>query len=273
MTESSGEPLPELPTGITDSQVTAHPDRRRWRWRLCLALVLIVIGGGLAVWKGPVLGLLGIDEQGPEVYALVYVGIIERTERDYDTYRRSQAQLVKSRRVLNAVLRQPEVAELDIVKQQEDPASWLEENLQVDFLDNRDFLRIGMSNGDLKDMQILVEAVTRIYLQESDDRDRAQIYERLSTSKDEFEQRRKTLKEWLEYFKSTDPGNAALMQQALPPLRAGCKQMESANGPSDLQVEIEWVERHLQDIQREMELLEQAPPLAVLLEVKVAKSK
>ena len=60
------------------------------------------------------------------------IGPTLESRTDFGTYRQSQATLMKSRLVLNAVLTRPEVARLGIVRDQADPVEWLEKQLVVD---------------------------------------------------------------------------------------------------------------------------------------------
>ena len=50
---------------------------------------------------------------------------------DAGAFRQTQVALLKSRLVLNAALRQGKVAELPIVREQEEPVAWLEKELKA----------------------------------------------------------------------------------------------------------------------------------------------
>src|SRR5690349_745709 len=54
-------------------------------------------------------------------------------EADFDAYRCTHVSLVRSRLVLLAALRQPNVAALSIVQETTDPVAWLEKELRVGF--------------------------------------------------------------------------------------------------------------------------------------------
>src|SRR5262249_49341180 len=89
-------------------------------------------------------------------------------ESDFDTFRRTQATLVKSRLVLNAALKMPAVVQLPAIKRQPNPLAWLEKSLQVDFPNNGEILRIGLTGPAPEELVPVVDAVAGAYLQQID---------------------------------------------------------------------------------------------------------
>src|SRR4051794_38059850 len=96
--------------------------RRRFPPWLCLLAAFAAgsaAGVGAAVWYARARAA-----EGPEVYALLLLNadkkgkLFEHPEEvgDFDEFRRTQAELLKSRLVLTAALRQPGVAELKCLK-------------------------------------------------------------------------------------------------------------------------------------------------------------
>jgi succinoglycan biosynthesis transport protein ExoP len=109
---------------------------------------------------------------------------------DYPTYQRNQLTYIKSRLVLTAALRSPEVARLRLDHQVADPLPWLEEKIQVRF--DGEILHISMDGADPDEVAILVNAVTDAYLKEvvyieTDDRRRR--FERLKQVYGDFQSR------------------------------------------------------------------------------------
>jgi hypothetical protein len=92
--------------------------------------------------------------------------------------------LVKSRLVINAALNQPEVAKLAVIKEQPDPAEWLESRIHADFSVAPEIMRIFITGDDPDELRVLVKAVTTAYLQEIINRDRYQTFERLNQLKE-----------------------------------------------------------------------------------------
>src|SRR5262249_10503754 len=101
------------------------------------------------------------------------------SDSDYETYRQTQAVLVKSRLVLNAALRNPKVANLPLLLQQKDPVAWLKDAIQVDFLDKTEIMRISIAGKPSEELATLVTAVTDAYLQEIVNKEQTQRLLRL----------------------------------------------------------------------------------------------
>jgi hypothetical protein len=53
------------------------------------------------------------------------------TEEEFDAYRKTQVQLIKSPFVLTAALRRPEISKLEAVRNKDDQVGWLQERIQV----------------------------------------------------------------------------------------------------------------------------------------------
>jgi succinoglycan biosynthesis transport protein ExoP len=90
---------------------------------------------------------------------------------NFDLYRQSQIALVKSRLVLMAALRKPEVRELSMIRElekrgQDEAIDWLERQIKVDFSVGPEILKISL-DGDLPEEQkTLVAAIENAYLKE-----------------------------------------------------------------------------------------------------------
>jgi polysaccharide biosynthesis transport protein len=94
-----------------------------------------------------------------------------------------QIALLKSRLILNGALKAPEVANLPTVKQQKDPAEWLEQRLKVDAVKRTGILRIAVTGGDVQEQALLANAVAEAYLQEIVDREQRKRQARLDQLK------------------------------------------------------------------------------------------
>jgi hypothetical protein len=141
------------------------------------------------------------------------------TEREeYESYRQTQAALVKSRIVLNQALRDPKVANLKMIRQHPlDPAEWLEGQLQVDYSAGPDILTISLSGNDGDELKAIVEAVTQAYLDEMVDMDRKRRNDQAEELRkiqkkyqDLVEAKRKTLNEFLNNAQGNDAGELEL---------------------------------------------------------------
>ncbi len=147
--------------------------KRRW-------LPAAVLGSLLA---GLVVTLLWVLQPAPKQVArsLLYVSARDpfilaprNDDLSFDMFKSSQAYLVKSRPVLTAALKEKEpepVAKLSLIQEQTDPIQWLEKEIQVDFAVSPETMRISMRGDNAREMLIIVNAVTKVYLNEYGDKD------------------------------------------------------------------------------------------------------
>ena len=88
------------------------------------------------------------------------------TPGEIETYRKTQAALVRSEFVANAALRDPKLRELEVVRERADPAVWLAEHLTADYGENSSVLRIGVTGVPPRDAALLANAVAGAFLNE-----------------------------------------------------------------------------------------------------------
>jgi len=140
--------------------------RRRWLLAICLGLL---VGGvaGVVAWYWAVaysytaVSVVRVDSQKPKIAFDLLDG-----RNDFSTYQRGQAAYIKSRAVLFPVLEEPEVAQLQEVKEQGDAAQWLESQVAVDFTMGPELLRISMSGKDQRTVNTIVQAIQKVYLRQ-----------------------------------------------------------------------------------------------------------
>jgi capsular exopolysaccharide synthesis family protein len=140
--------------------------RRRWLPAVALGLALGV-AAAVGVWFLP-----GISRTG--AYSLVRVAArpttlvynAGETEADFEKYQKTQAALVRHHDVLDAVLRDPRVADLAVLPAPAQRADWLERDLAVDFLLGPEVMRIKLLGEKTADLTEVINAVTREYLNE-----------------------------------------------------------------------------------------------------------
>lgn len=80
--------------------------------------------------------------------------------------RDTEIALVKSRFVLSEALRKPGVSQLECLREEEDPLTWLKRRVEVRFLDNTEIMEIAVSGDDPSQLLALVNAVKDAYVQE-----------------------------------------------------------------------------------------------------------
>jgi polysaccharide biosynthesis transport protein len=142
--------------------------RRRWLLITVLGIIVAAIAGA-SVWFFLPLGsqtamrTLYIASVAPAV-------AFESREKttDFNTFKQTQVSLVRSRLVLNVALRSPKVANLRILETVPDHVEWLEREVRVNFGSSPEILQISMQGSveEMKELSLLVDAVTAAYLKE-----------------------------------------------------------------------------------------------------------
>lgn len=95
------------------------------------------------------------------------LGGINDGRNDFQTYMKTQAGRLKSRDVLMKALGQDQVRNLGLIKRQPDTLStltWIDENLKVDIQDQSELLTVSLTGEEPAELVILVNALTRSYL-------------------------------------------------------------------------------------------------------------
>jgi capsular exopolysaccharide synthesis family protein len=156
--------------------------RRRWALAVLLGLSMLALAGGAAWVTVPeqhtAETLLRVEATQPKLLFGSSEGV-----NNFLNYQKAQAALVKSRLVLNAALRQPQVAELALVRAQDNPVEWLEKHLQADYKLAPEILRISLSGQRPQELKALVDAIRSAYLQEIVDKERNENQARLERLK------------------------------------------------------------------------------------------
>ncbi len=166
---------------------------------------------------------------------------------DFAAYQRTQATLLKSRAVLQAALRQPQVAELNEVHGQTDPASWLGSSLVIDSTLGPEILRVSLSGENPQALPVLVNGVVQAYLQEVVNGEQVkqqarveQLMDNYRRFEDTLRRKRATLKELETSLGVEDPQTVALRyQSALQQLSVAQKERLQAHlGLKNAQAEL-----------------------------------
>jgi succinoglycan biosynthesis transport protein ExoP len=108
-------------------------------------------------------------------------------------YFQNQLALIRSRLVLNAALRQPDVAKLPRVRQQTDPVEWLSKQIQASF--EGDLFRISVRGDNPKELAILANALTEAYFREVVDAERTERLDRFNKLKEIYTKYQDTLQD------------------------------------------------------------------------------
>ncbi len=140
---------------------------QRWGNVLITAGALLLVAAALAWFLLPVRY---------EAFALVQMSgtqpsVLDEEERvdkeAFDRFKRTQEQLVLSNPVLHSVLRDPGISRLETIEaHEEDPASWLRDELTVEYPGNAELMRISMYGTRPGDTVKIVNAVVDSYIEE-----------------------------------------------------------------------------------------------------------
>ena len=193
--------------------------RKRWALALGLGVVsAIVVGVVLVVVVPPVKytsrSLIKVSMRPPKV-----IFDTQDVYPDYKTLQLTQTQLIKSRVVLEPALRDPKVANLAIIKAQDDPAEWLEKHIEVTFPSGSELLTVGMTSANSEELKPIVDAVVTAYLEtvvEAEHKARMARLEKLrgmlSRKQEELKSKRKSIRALADVTGSDDKPTLVLKQ-------------------------------------------------------------
>lgn len=103
---------------------------------------------------------------------------------DFASYLKTQTGVLRSHFVLTAALRDPEVAALPLLKAQEDPIRYLEEELQIDSSDGSELIKPKLSGDDPRAIALIVNAIHDAYFSEVVEAERKRKQARLKQIED-----------------------------------------------------------------------------------------
>jgi succinoglycan biosynthesis transport protein ExoP len=169
---AGGDPL----AGGLDYRRVWHAFRRRWIPATVVALTLGSIAGALTFLFLPrgyeaVAWLRVRDKSG------MFGAGMGRDNAEYESYRKTQVQLIKSPLVLMAAMRRPGVNALESLKDEDDKVGWLVRNIQVSAPMESEVLQVRLRGENPREITDLVNAVTNAYLTDVVNKEKA---ERLS---------------------------------------------------------------------------------------------
>jgi hypothetical protein len=128
--------------------------------------------------------LFQISAAPPDIFGLTNSSF---NEREFDILRRTQIELIKSDYVLQAALRNPQIAALPVLKSQRDPVTWLHDHLEVECPKDSELLaiRLHCTEGEVPDSILILNGVTSAYQNEvvfADDQSRLVARDALARS-------------------------------------------------------------------------------------------
>ena len=135
---------------------------------------------------------------------------------DYDTFKKTQAALMKSTFVINAALRKSGISQLPMIKVEEDPTEWLAENIGVANPQDSEILSITLKGEDQDEIEKIVNAVVDSYWQEIVQSEREADLDRLEILKRTSRKHSQELKEKQELIGNLarEVGSASVSEEA-----------------------------------------------------------
>ncbi len=172
--QTQGFPPPSDPlAGGIDFQRVWHAFRRRWVPALVLAMVFGTLAGALTFVFMPrgfeAMAWLRVRDK-----AGMFWGGGGRDNAEYEAYRKTQVQLIKSPLVLMAALRRPGIESLATLKDEEDKVGWLTRNITVSAPMESEVLQVRLRGEDAREITQVVNAVTNAYLTDVVNKERAE---------------------------------------------------------------------------------------------------
>jgi capsular exopolysaccharide synthesis family protein len=148
-----------------------HAFRRRWVLSTLIGLAIAVVVAA-AVWlvlpggKHEARALVNLRPRNIEVNA--------RERDDYESYRRNQIFILKTRELLARTVGDAAVVGLTMIKEADDPVRMLEENLSVSAV-APEILAVTLKGNNLDEMKIIVDALVKRYVDDAAAMDRREL--------------------------------------------------------------------------------------------------
>ncbi|VTR90797.1 Capsular exopolysaccharide biosynthesis protein OS=Singulisphaera acidiphila (strain ATCC BAA-1392 / DSM 18658 / VKM B-2454 / MOB10) GN=Sinac_5456 PE=4 SV=1 [Gemmata massiliana] len=114
----------------------------------------------------------------------IFPGQAASDPNEFESYRQAQAAMIRRRLTLNQALKDEKVANLSVVRKQNDPLAWLHDNLRVSFDSSQEFMRVEIDGKDEGEYIVLLRALATAYLQDVEERDRGAQRARLAKLED-----------------------------------------------------------------------------------------
>ncbi len=221
--------------------------RRRWRMAVSVGALCAVIAA-LGAWfftppaRITARTLVRIPRNDPFLFKT------SEPMMTLENHQRNQVAMVKSRLVLNTVMKNEKIARLAVIKEQSDPVTWLEREVQADFATAPEVLRIAISGQLGSELVLIVDAIRKAYIEEILDKERVDRTNRLSMVREFREKKEGELR-----LKKNDQRNLERMSGGKDPGLRGMMLLFMTQ-------QLNWREREL--LQTQSELRQKSTDLA-----------
>ncbi len=163
---------PEILSAKPTPTELTHAVRRRWGLALCLGLATGISVAAIVWFVMPIkyeaFSLLRVSNRAPSVLNESYTAVEE-----FNIFKRTQVQLIQSPLVLLGTLREKDINQLKLVRENpDDPVAWLKDQLIIDYPDDSEILRVAMKGTSPSEIKKIVDKVVDTYLKEIVQRER-----------------------------------------------------------------------------------------------------
>jgi len=145
-----------------------------------------------------------------------------RDNSEYEAYRKTQVALIKSPFVMTSALRRPGVADLALIREQdEDPVGWLTRSIQVTAPMESEVVQVRLRGKNAADVAKIVNAVTSCYLEDIVNKERSESLGRRDALEKKYKENVAEMREQRETFNTlartlgTGDGAEVMTQRAL----------------------------------------------------------
>jgi len=146
------------------------PVARRFPWLVTIVIgVLCAAVGAPAVWFGygdryEAVAFLRVSPQEKSIVFRTAENPSRPGPTEFDIYKSTQEQLIKSRFVLTSALRRREVQEFNLDERKTDPVGWLSDELKVTFPGKAEIMQVSLVSPNRKEAEALVDAAVEAYM-------------------------------------------------------------------------------------------------------------
>ena len=166
--------------GGIDYRRAWHAFRRRWLPATALALTLATLAG-ILTWLFLPRGYEAVAWLRVRDKSGMYGVGGGRDNAEYEAYRKTQVQLIKSPFVLTSALRRPGISSLTTLTDEPDPVGYLTRHVQVSAPMESEVVQVRMRGENAKEVTQLVNAVTQAYLTDVVNKEKSERLQRRDT--------------------------------------------------------------------------------------------
>ena len=166
--------------GGIDYRRAWHAFRRRWLPATALALTLASLAG-ILTWIFLPRGFEAVAWLRVRDKSGMFGAGAGRDNAEYEAYRKTQVQLIKSPFVLTSALRRPGISGLATLSDETDPVGYLMRHVQVSAPMESEVVQVRMRGENAKEVTQIVNAVTQAYITDVVNKEKSERLQRRDT--------------------------------------------------------------------------------------------